>query len=93
MSQVFTTPASSLEIAIPLVTCRLIDMILAEASGMDSESVVTGSTGKGPICQNLTDLSMDDEMREEENIREEISLVCPVRVLTRQGTELLIFQI
>ena len=93
MSQVFTTPAESLEIAILLVACRLTDSILAEASGMDSESVATKSTGEALICQNFTDPSKDDEMREEENTREEISLVCPVRVLTRQGTELLIFQI
>ena len=83
MSQVFTTPALSLEIAIPLVACRLTDLIAAEASGVDSESVATRSIGKVLVCKNLTDLSQDDEMREEENTREVISPVCPVRVSTR----------
>ena len=92
MSQVFTTPASSLEIAIPLVACRLTDLIAAEASGVDSESVATRSTGKVPVCQNLTDPSSDVEMRDEENTREVIFLVCPVRVLTRQGVKPVIFQ-
>ena len=65
MSQVFTTPVSSLEIAIPLVAYRLMDMILAEASGVDSESVAARLTGETLVCQNLTDPSQDDEMREE----------------------------
>ena len=72
MSQVFTTPASSLEIAIPLFACKLTDLILAEASGVDSKLVATKSTDEVPVCQNFTDPSKDDEMREEENTREEI---------------------
>jgi hypothetical protein len=42
--------------------------------GVDFRSVSTGSVDEAPICQNLTDLSQDAEMREEgeENAREVI---------------------
>ena len=83
ISQVFTTPAESLEIAIPSVACRLTDLIETEASSEDSESGATGSADEVSICQNLIDLSSDDDIREEENVREVMLLVCPVRVSTR----------
>ena len=70
ISQVFTTPAESLEIAIPLVTCRLTDLIGAGVSSVDFELDAAGSTDKVLVCQNLIDLSPDDEIREEENMRE-----------------------
>ena len=51
----------------------------AEARGVDFGSATVGPANKSPICQNLTDLSSDDKIREEgeENAREEIILVCP----------------
>jgi hypothetical protein len=64
MSQVFTTPAESLEIAIPSLACRLTDSIEAEVDGVVFDQL-TGSVDEPPICQNLTDLSSDAEMREE----------------------------
>ena len=70
ISQVFTTPAESLEIAIPSVACRLTDSIETEANSEDSEPGATGSADEVPICQNLIELSSDDEIREEENVRE-----------------------
>ena len=92
ISQIFTTPAESLEIAIPSATCRLIDKIETGASGVDSESGVAGSADEEPVCQNLTELSQDDEIREEENVREMTDAVCPVRVSTRQGSGLVMLQ-
>ena len=92
ISQIFTTPASSLEIATPSSTCRLTDLIETGASDVDSESGIAGSADEEPIFQNLTDLSSDDEIREEENVREVILPVCPVRVSTRQGSELVMLQ-
>ena len=62
-SQTLTTPAESSEIAMVVPVCNLIDMIEAEESDTSSES-------EAPICQNLIDLSDDDEIREEENTRE-----------------------
>ena len=92
ISQVLTTPALSLEVAIPSATCRLTDLIETGASSVDSESGVAGSADEEPVCQNLTDLSKDDEIREEENVREVISPVCPVRVSTKQGSGLVMLQ-
>ena len=81
MSQIFTTPAESLEIAILSLTCRLTDSIEAKVAEVGIELVVTGSAGKIPICQNLTDPSIDVEMREEGNAREVMSWECPIRTL------------
>jgi hypothetical protein len=85
ISQVFTTPSLSLEIAIPVPAWRPTDRILDEVSGADSGSVITGSVDKAPTCQNLTYLSSDTETREdgEENARDQIGPVCPTRVPTR----------
>jgi len=49
---------------------------------MDS-FVIAGSVWRAQICQNLTDLSWDDEMMEEgeENMRDVMSSVCPIKVL------------
>jgi len=93
MSQVFTTPAESLEIAIPLFTCRPTDLIEAKTGGVGTKSVVTGSADEVLICQNLIDPSQDDEIREEKNIREVMCWVCPMNVSTRWGSELVMFQI
>ena len=73
ISQVLTIPSESLVIVIPSFACRVIDLISVELSDVDSGSVLTGSDGTS-ICQNLTDLSADAEMREEEeeNAREVI---------------------
>ena len=70
ISQVFTTPAESLEITIPSVACRLTDLIGTGVGGVGSKSVIAKSADKALVCQNLTDLSWDDEIREEENVRE-----------------------
>ena len=79
MSQVLTTPSESLEIAMPSFVCRVIDLIGAK---VDFELHATGSIEKVPICQNLTDWSLDAEMRdeEEENVREVMVSACPVKV-------------
>ena len=45
-----------------------------------------------PTCQNLTDLSLDAEMRQEENTREEISLSWRVKVSTRRAARLVMSQ-
>ena len=68
ISQTVTIPLEVLERAIPSSTCRLTDTSEARAGSVDSESV------EAPICQNLIDLSLDNEMREDENAREVISL-------------------
>ena len=85
-SQVFTTPASSLEIAIPSFVCRLTDWIGDKICGRDPESVVVWFFDDVPICQNLTDPSVDAEIRErgEENARAVISLMWPTKVSIRQ---------
>ena len=85
VSQVFIVPSESLEIVIPSFACRMIDVIGAEVRGVDFGSVVTGSADRAPICQNLIDWSLEVEMRveEEENAREVISSVWPMKVLTR----------
>jgi hypothetical protein len=93
MSQTLTTPSESLEITIPSFGCRLMDLIGAEADGMDSESVPTGPVDKVPICQNLIDRSLDNEIREEENAREEMLLVCPMKVSMGWGFELVMSQV
>ena len=82
MSQVLTTPSPSHEITMPSFVCRVMDLIGAEARGVDCGSVIAGSDDEVPICQNLIDLSKDDEIREEgeENIREVMSSVCPTKV-------------
>ena len=92
-SHVRTTPAASLEIAISSLVCRLMDVIGIWGSGVEfgSEGIGAGSGSttavsidKVPICQNLTVLSIDAEMRDEgeENVREVIAPVCPTRVST-----------
>ena len=64
-SQIFTTPSESLEIAEPLFACREMDLTGAETGGVDLKPVATGSV-KALICQNLTELSLDAEIRVEE---------------------------
>jgi len=86
VSHLLTTPAESLEIATASLACTLTDSIDAEVSGVDSELVATGSADVAPICQNLTDLSSDAEMREEENVRELMKRVCPTKVSMRRGS-------
>ena len=51
------------------------DLIGAKTRDVDWRSVIAGSDGEVPICQNLIELSLDDEIREEweENAREVIS--------------------
>lgn len=92
MSQTLTTPVESLEIAIPSFVYNLMDLTAIGWSKVDSGSGITGSVDETSICQNLIDWSKDDEMREEENIREVMLLVCPMKVLIRQGSELVISQ-
>ena len=77
-SHTLTIPAESLEIAIPSLACILIDSIDAELVGMGVGSIATWSTNKVSISQNLTVLSSDAEIREEENMRELIK--CYVRI-------------
>ena len=81
-SQVLTTPASSTKIATLSFACKL--MVMGGDEVFDGFLLVaTGSVGMGPICQNLIDLSMDDEMREDENDTQVILSVCPMKVLMR----------
>ena len=82
ISQLFTTPFESVEMAMPSFACRLIDLIGAEAGGMEIRLVVAGSVDEEPICQNLTDLSLDAETREEENEMDLTSSLWPTKVLT-----------
>ena len=78
----------------PSFVCRVIDLIGAEARDMDCGSVIAGSANEVPICQNLIDLSKDDEIREEweKNVREPMVSVCPTKVLMMQGSELVMSQ-
>ena len=69
ISQTVTIPLEVLERAIPSFACRLTDTSEARVGSVDSKSV------EAPICQNLIDLSLDNEMREDENVREVISSV------------------
>ena len=55
-------------------------------SEVDVVSVVGESVDRVPICQNLTNLSLDAEMREEVNVMEVMVPLCPVNVLARQGS-------
>ena len=89
MSHILSVPAESLEIAIPSSVCRLTDLVEAEESDVNF-----GSVDEVPICQNLTDRSLDAEMREEgeENLREGITAVCPTKVSTRRWFELVMSQ-
>jgi hypothetical protein len=85
MSHILTTPSESLEVAMPFSTCRLMDRIGTEVGGVEFESLANGFVNGVLICQNLADRFWDAEMREEEeNAREVISLVCPIKVSTRQ---------
>ena len=78
-------PSESLVMTIPSFACRVMDLTGAEAGDTDFGSITTGSIDGAPICQNLTDLSLDAEMRVmgEENAREVISSVWPMKVSTR----------
>jgi len=62
MSQVFTTPDESLEIATPSLTCRLTDSIEDGVGGVDIVQVMPWSAGGVPVSQNLTVWSLDAEM-------------------------------
>ena len=88
-------PSESLVMVIPSFVCRVMDLIGAEAGDPDSGLVTIGSIDGAPICQNLTNLSIDAEMRVvgEENVREVILLIWPMKVSTRWGSELVISQI
>lgn len=83
MSQVLITPAESLETTMPSFVCRLTDKIRSEVSCVDSESVATGFVDEALICQNLIAISLDDEIRKEENVREVIEPACPEKDPTR----------
>ena len=74
ISQAFITPSESYVITIPSFDCRVIDLIDTEGRDVGFGSIMGRSVDWAPICQNLTDLSSDAEMRvvEEENIREVI---------------------
>ena len=70
------------------------DLIGAEARDVDCRAVIAGSDGEVPICQNLAELSLDDEIREEgeENAREVMLSLCPTKVSMIQGFELVMSQ-
>ena len=80
ISQVFATPFESVEIAIPSFACRLINLIGAKVGCMEVGLVVAGFVDEDLICQNLTDSSLDIEMREEENAMEITDSVWPTKV-------------
>ena len=69
------------------------DIIVAGAGEIDFGLIPTESVDCVPIFQNLTDPSADPEMREEgeENAKERISLVCPMKVSARWGSVLAMF--
>jgi hypothetical protein len=73
-SQILITPSKSLEIAIPSLAWRVMDLIGEVWSIVEFGSVASGDVNEAPICQNFTDWSSDAEMREvgEENTREVI---------------------
>ena len=50
---------------------------------MEVGLVVAGFVDEDLICQNLTDSSLDIEMREEENAMETTDSVWPTKVLMR----------
>ena len=68
MSQLLTTPAESYERAMPSFVCSLTCSIGAEVSDAGSEPVAAESIDEESNCQSLTDLSQDNEIREEENV-------------------------
>jgi len=74
ISQAVTIPSLSPERAMPSSAYILTNQIGAGVGATDSE------TAEASICQKLIDLSLDDDMREEENTREVMSLVWPTRV-------------
>ena len=63
---VLTTPSELIGIAIPSLAYRPMDKIGAEMREVGSGLVATWPSNEALICQNLTDLSKDTEMREEE---------------------------
>ena len=89
ISQVLTTPSPSHEKAIPSFVCRVTHFIGAKVRVVDFGSVTAGFTSEVLICQNLADLSSNDEMREEgeENARLVIQLVGPTKVSMIWGSE------
>jgi hypothetical protein len=70
---------------IPSFACRVMDLIGAEVRDADFGLVTAKSIDGAPICQNLTDSSIDAEMRVVgvENTREVICLVWPMKVSIR----------
>ena len=78
-------PSESLVMVIPSFVYRVMDLIGAGVRDVDFGSTTTGSIDGAPICQNLTDLSQDAEMRVvgEENAREVIPAVWPMKVSMR----------
>ena len=77
MSQIFTTPSESIEKAKPSFACRLTALIGMEAGSDDSGLHILELVNEGSICQNLIVLSLDAEMRreEEEKVTQVISFV------------------
>ena len=80
-------------IATPFFDCRLIDLTGAKRSSVGFLSIIGGSIDLEPTCQNLTDVSWDAEIKvlEEENIREVITWVWPMKASTSWGSEAAIF--
>ena len=74
MSQVFTTPTESREMATPPLTYRLTDLIEDGSDEVNNTSVVTESVGRALVFQNLTVLSHEVETRKSGNMREVMPL-------------------
>ena len=74
--------------------CKVMDLIGAKTREVDCRLVVAWSIDEVPICQNLIESSSDDETRQEgeENARQEMSSVCPIKVSMMQGSELVMSQ-
>ena len=68
--------------------------MIGEVEGIEFGSAISGDFDEVPICQNFTDWSQAAEIKEvgEENVKEVISLECPIRVSMRQGFELVMSQ-
>ena len=89
ISQIFAIPSKWLVITMPSFACRVMDLIGAEERGVDRcvdfGLFTAGSVDWAPICQSLTESSIDAEMRVvgEENTREVMLLAWPMKVSTR----------
>ena len=87
-----TTPSKLIVMTVCSSACRMMDVIPVEASAVDLVFIATWLGEEPPTCQNLIDLSLDAEIREEENVREEVLLPWRAKVSTRRAARLVMSQ-